>query len=57
MNSVTQQIEQATAAFRAILEEQLARQNEMEKGAVVKDFSKLSPIRVGICAGDGIGPI
>ena len=57
MNTINQQIEQATAAFRALLEEQLARQNEMEKGAVAKDFSKLSPIRVGICPGDGIGPI
>ena len=57
MNTINQQIEQATAAFRALLEEQLARQNEMEKGAVAKDFSKLFPIRVGICPGDGIGPI
>ena len=57
MYTVEKQIEQATAAFRALLEEQLARQNEMEKGAVAKDFSKLSPIRVGICPGDGIGPI
>ncbi len=57
MNAFETQIEQATAAFRALLEQQLARQNEMEKGAAAKDFSKLSPIRVGICPGDGIGPI
>lgn len=57
MNGFEQQIEQATAAFKKLLEEQLARQNEMEKGAVAKDFSKLSPIRVGVCPGDGIGPI
>ena len=57
MNAFETQIEQATAAFRALLEQQLARQNEMEKGASAKDFSKLFPIRVGICPGDGIGPI
>ena len=57
MSAFETQIEQATAAFRALLEQQLARQNEMEKGAAAKDFSKLSPIRVGICPGDGIGPI
>lgn len=57
MSAFETQIEQATAAFRALLEQQLARQNEMEKGAAAKDFTKLSPIRVGICPGDGIGPI
>ncbi len=57
MNAFEKQIEQATASFRALLEEQLARQNKMEKGATAKDFSKLSPIRIGICPGDGIGPI
>ena len=57
MNSFEQQIEQATASFRALLEEQLARQNRMEAGASVKDYSKLFPVRVGICGGDGIGPI
>ena len=57
MNSIEQQIEQATAQFRALLEEQLARQNKMEAGAAVKDYSKLAPVRVGICGGDGIGPI
>ena len=57
MSAFETQIEQATAAFRALLEQQLARQNEMEKGAAAKDFSKLSPIHVGICPGDGIGPI
>ena len=57
MNGFEQQIEQATAAFKKLLEEQLVRQNTMEKGATAKDFSKLSPIRIGICPGDGIGPI
>lgn len=57
MNTVEEQIKAATAHFQALLEAQLARQERMEKGATVKDFSKLPKIRIGICGGDGIGPI
>lgn len=57
MNTVEEQIKAATAHFQALLEAQLARQERMEKGATVKDFSTLPKIRIGICGGDGIGPI
>ncbi len=52
-----QQIDRATAHFRALLETQLARQIRMESGERAKDFSKLATVRIGICGGDGIGPI
>ncbi|MBE6633698.1 MAG: isocitrate/isopropylmalate dehydrogenase family protein [Ruminococcaceae bacterium] len=51
------EIELATAQFRALMEEQLARQNRMEAGAVAKDYTKKDKIIVGVCGGDGIGPI
>lgn len=57
METVEQQIERATAHFRELLENQLARENRMEAGEVAKDFSALQTVRIGICGGDGIGPI
>ena len=51
------EIDAAVAKFRALMEEQLARQNRMEAGTAAKDFTKLDKIVVGVCGGDGIGPI
>ena len=51
------EIELATEQFRALMQEQLARQNRMEEGVVAKDFTKQEKIVVGVCGGDGIGPI
>ena len=50
-------IESAVAQFETLLREQLERQNEMEKGATPKDFKSMDKIVVGVCGGDGIGPI
>ena len=50
-------IELATAHFRELLEQQLLRAEKMENDKEIKDFSKLDKIIIGICAGDGIGPI
>lgn len=50
-------IDTAVESFRKILTEQLERQNKMEEGSKPTDFSKLEKITVGICGGDGIGPI
>ena len=50
-------IEKATEQFRQLLIEQLARQDKMEAGEVAKDFTKMDQITIGICGGDGIGPI
>lgn len=50
-------INDAVEKFRTLLEEQLARENEMEKGGKATDFAKAEKITVGVCGGDGIGPI
>ncbi|MCP4650638.1 MAG: isocitrate/isopropylmalate dehydrogenase family protein [PVC group bacterium] len=50
-------IKQAKEKFAVIIEEQLMRVEEMKKGAAWTDFSKLSPIIIGVCFGDGIGEI
>ena len=50
-------IEKATEQFRQLLTEQLARQDKMEAGETAKDFTKMDQITIGICGGDGIGPI
>ena len=50
-------VEKACQQFRALLEEQLARTDRMEKGAPSKNFAELDQITVGVIGGDGIGPI
>ena len=51
------EIDFAVEQFRTLIQEQLARQNKMEQGSVAKDFTKQEKIVVGVCGGDGIGPI
>lgn len=53
MNDIDRAVEQ----FRALLCEQLARVERMEVAAQPKDFSRQARITIGICGGDGIGPI
>lgn len=50
-------IDSACEEFRKLLTEQLERTEIMEKGAIVKDYSKTEKIVIGIVGGDGIGPI
>ncbi len=50
-------IDSAVEQFRTLITEQLNRQNEMEKGANAKDFANADKIVIGICGGDGIGPV
>ena len=52
-----QYIDSAVEQFRALLEEQIARQQRMEKESGATDFNSLEKIVIGICGGDGIGPI
>ena len=47
----------AVEQFRAILEEQIARQRKMEADNAYTDYKKLDKIIIGVCGGDGIGPI
>ena len=57
MNKDQTQIEQAVSAFRTLLEEQLARCDKMAQATGAIDWTKAEHITVGMCAGDGIGPI
>lgn len=50
-------IEKACESFRQLLTEQLERTEVMEKNQVKKDFTSMDKIKIGICGGDGIGPI
>ena len=50
-------IDAAVEQFRSLLTEQLARVEVLEKGAGAKDFAKLEKITIGVCGGDGIGPV
>ncbi|MEA3493502.1 MAG: isocitrate/isopropylmalate family dehydrogenase [Candidatus Margulisiibacteriota bacterium] len=49
-------IKKAQEKFGEIIEEQLKRIEVMKKGEKETDFSRLKPIIIGLCWGDGIGP-
>ncbi len=53
----TANIDTAVEKFRALLTSQLARVEDMKAQGDFVDYSALDTIRIGICGGDGIGPI
>ena len=50
-------IDSAVEQFRKILCEQIARERKMEQDNSYTDYTKLDKIVIGVCGGDGIGPI
>ncbi len=50
-------IERAKAHFAKLVEEQLARVERMKQAEDWIDYSQLKPVIIGVCGGDGIGPI
>ena len=50
-------IDAAAEQFKALLAEQLSRIEKMENADKAKDFTSLEKIVIGVCDGDGIGPI
>ena len=50
-------VDKAVEQFRTILEEQIARERKMEADTAYTDYKKLDKIIIGVCGGDGIGPI
>jgi isocitrate dehydrogenase (NAD+) len=48
-------IEKAKDRFGEIIKEQLERVEEMKKPHKAVDYSKVSPVIIGLCFGDGIG--
>ncbi|MBO7293436.1 MAG: isocitrate/isopropylmalate dehydrogenase family protein [Clostridia bacterium] len=53
----TANINAAVEKFRALLTSQLARVEDMKAQGDFTDYAALDTIRIGICGGDGIGPI
>jgi isocitrate dehydrogenase (NAD+) len=51
-----QAIERAKGRFGKLLKDQLERVERMDVGEGWVDYSRLKPIIVGVCWGDGIGP-
>ena len=51
------QISEALAKFEALVREQLARNERIKAQKDFVDFEKLDKIIIGVCGGDGIGPI
>ena len=54
---IENQIKAAVEHYEALLRKQLARVEDMEKGAQAADLSKKEKIVIGVIGGDGIGPI
>ncbi len=51
------QLDSACEKFRKILEQQLARVEDMKSQGDFVDYKALDCIKIGVCGGDGIGPI
>ena len=56
MNIYNNQLDEACAKFRAILESQLKRVEDMKSQGDFVDYAALDTIKIGVCGGDGIGP-
>ncbi len=52
-----QYINNAVSHFEQLLREQIARQQKMEQDTGATDYNALDKIIIGVCGGDGIGPI
>ena len=57
MENYNANLDAACAKFRKILEEQLTRVENMKAQGDFTDYSAIDTIRIGVCGGDGIGPI
>ncbi len=53
----TENLDIACAKFRKIMEAQLARVEEMKAQGDFVDYGALDVLRIGVCGGDGIGPV
>ena len=51
------QIKEAVAKFEALVREQLARNEKIKATKDFVDFDNLDKIVIGVCGGDGLGPI
>ena len=53
----TAQLDKACAHFRALMEQQLLRVEEMKAQGDFLDYETLDRLVIGVCGGDGIGPV
>ena len=53
----TAQLDVACEKFRKLMEAQLARVEDMKAQGDFVDYNALDCIKIGVCGGDGIGPI
>ena len=54
---MNESIKNATAQFETLLREQIERTNRMEELSKPVDYAALDKLVIGVCDGDGIGPI
>ena len=52
-----QKISAAVEKFQKLLEEQMTRNEQIKSQKEFLDFEALDQIRIGVCGGDGIGPV
>lgn len=57
MRDYTAQLDQACAHFRALMEKQLHRVEEMKAQGDFVDYEAVDKLVIGVCGGDGIGPV
>lgn len=57
MATMQKSLTKAVEKFRALMESQLARAKKIKEDKEFTDYDALDTIVIGICGGDGIGPI
>lgn len=57
MNNYKSELDLACEKFRKILEDQLVRVEDMKSQGDFVDYAALDKLIIGVCGGDGIGPI
>ena len=57
MQNYEKNLDEACLKFRKILEGQLKRVEHMKSQGDFTDYSAIDTIKIGVCGGDGIGPI
>ena len=57
MSIYDKNLDEACAKFRKILESQLKRVEDMKAQGDFVDYKSLDVMKIGVCGGDGIGPI
>ncbi len=57
MNNYEAQISEAVKKYDALLRSQLERVEKINAAGEAVDYTKLDKITIGICGGDGIGPV